>query len=262
MQEVTKYPNATFGWIDLSTNDIEGSKRFYTELFGWKADDTHTPDGDYIYTMLRMNGKSVAGLGPLPQDAGEGHPPYWSSYLIVDDLEHGVEQAQAAGATVTVPPMEVMEEGRMAILRDPTEAFFGMWQPGNHKGAQLVNIPGTLCWNELNTRDSQRARAFYEEALGWNGQVDDTGYIYFRNNGRMAAGLMQMDEKMEGVPPHWAVYFAVENCEETVAQAKELGAGIIVDPMQVPELGTFALLTDPQGGSFYVVAMLEADPMP
>lgn len=261
MQEVTKYPNATFGWVDLSTPDVEAAKKFYTQLFGWHANDQPLPDGG-VYVMLELDGKSVAGLGALPPGTEEGHPAYWSSYLIVDDLESSVEKARAAGATVTVPPMDVMAEGRMAILQDPAEAFFGMWQPGNHKGAQLVNVPGALCWNELYTRDPERVKSFYQDALGWSGQFDDSGYLVFRNGERMAAGVLTMDEKMAGIPPNWTVYFAVEACEPTVAKAQELGGQVFVDSTSIPELGTFAVLSDPQGGMFCVISMMEADPMP
>lgn len=261
MQEVTKYPDATFGWVDLSTPDVAAAKSFYTQLFGWEADDRPLPDGG-VYVMLKLNGKNVAGLGPMQGGTDANHPAYWSSYLIVEDIESSVEKAQSAGATVTVPPMDVMEEGRMAILQDPTEAFFGMWQPGNHGGAQLVNIPGSLCWNELYTRDPERVKTFYQDALGWTADSDGGGYLYFRNGERMAAGVMTMDEEMAGMPPMWTVYFAVENCQESVAKAKELGASVFVDSTSVPELGTFAVLSDPQGGMFCVIAMLQADPMP
>lgn len=265
MQEVTKYPNATFGWVDLATSEPEKAKTFYTALFGWDASDTHTPDGEYIYTMLNMHEKSVAGLGPLPPNTDAGHPAFWSSYLIVDSVDASVEQAEAAGATVATPPMEVMDQGRMAVLQDPTEAFFGLWQPGGHIGAQLVNIPGALCWNELYTRDPERAAKFYQDAFDWDFSTMDNGgatYWMFTNNERAAGGVMQMDDSWGDVPPHWGIYFAVADCAATVAKAKELGANVITDATEAPGTGTFAILQDPQGATFNVIAMTTADPMP
>lgn len=262
MQKVKQYPEATFSWLDLATNDDEASKSFYTQLFGWDAVDTPMPQGG-VYTMLQQNGEDVAGLSQ--QELPDGHPPYWSSYVSVTDVEASTQKAQTVGATVEAPPFDVMDSGRMSVLRDPTGAFVCLWQAKEHIGASLVNIPNTLCWNELYTRDPEKAAVFYQELFGWDVSEGDGGgepYWTFTNNGRPAAGMMRMDESWGDVPAYWGIYFAVEDCAASVAKAKELGGTVMSDPIDVPGTGTFAILMDPHGANFNIITMENADPMP
>lgn len=267
MQQVTKYPDATFGWIDLSTDDLEGAKSFYSALFGWTAHDIPLPQGG-VYTMMQLHGKDVAGMQQMqPQELESGHPPYWNSYLSVENLEASVQKAEAAGATIVAPPFDVMDSGRMAVLRDPADAFFSLWEAKSHIGAQLVNIPGTLCWNELLTKDPEKAGAFYQEAFGWTVTKDEDSpssmpYYTFSNRGRLASGMMQMAQDWGDMPPHWGIYFAVDDCQAAVAKTRELGGHVIMPPTEIAEMGTFAVLQDPQSGWFNVIQMERADPMP
>ncbi len=266
MNEVTSYPPNTFAWIDLSTTDPEGAKHFYTELFGWEGDDVPLPMGG-TYTMLRQDGKDVAGLGGMQPDAmAQGQPSAWSSYVSVDDADAMTERATRAGATVFVAPFDVMDQGRMAVLQDPTGAVVCLWQPLTHIGARIVNIPNSLVWNELLTGDTERAAQFYQEVFGWSapppeGEIVMDSYITFFNGERAAAGMMAMPEMMAGVPPHWSIYIAVDDLEKILARAQELGGRVLMPTTDTP-LGSFAVLQDPQGASFNVMQMVDASPMP
>jgi hypothetical protein len=249
MHVVTGYPDGIFCWVDLSTTDQEGAKAFYAGLFGWEAEDTPIPMGG-VYTMLRIDGKNVAGLGALPPDMqAQGIPSHWMSYIKHDHVDAVVEQAAAAGGAVLFPPMDVMEEGRMTMIQDPTGATFGVWQPNHHTGAQLVNMPNTLVWNELQTRDSAAATAFYSAVFGWTYSTDANGYIVAAQNGRVHAGVMQMADWWGDVPPNWAVYFMSADIDATIARAQELGGGILVPRTDI-DMGAFAVIRDPQGAVF------------
>lgn len=265
MQEVTQYPSGTFCWVELATTDAAAAKQFYTSLFGWQANDI--PIGpDMVYTMLLLEGKDVAALHTMgAEQQAQGFPPHWASYISVDDVVATAERAASLGANILMPPTVSMEYGHMAMVQDPTGAIFGLWQPNQMIGAKLVNIPGTLCWNELDTRDAARASDFYTGVFGWEAKTTTDGpmpYTSYINQGRMAAGMMQMTAEWGDIPPHWAVYFAVENCDASVEKAQALGGSVITPPTDIPNTGRFAVLQDPQGAVFMVIKMDAFDPPP
>ena len=167
MGERSEYAPGTFCWTDLSTTDQPGAKAFYGGLLGWEAEDMPVGEGVF-YSMMRLGGKNVAAIAPQPQQQRDaGAPPAWQSYVSVEDADAAVERAKALGGTAHAPPFDVMEAGRMAVLQDPQGAFFMVWQPRAHFGAQLVNEPGALAWNELASPDTDASSAFYGELFGW-----------------------------------------------------------------------------------------------
>ena len=253
MHVVTKYPDGLFSWVDLATTDVAGAKAFYGGLFGWDAVDMPIDIGGF-YTTLQIDGKSVAGLGQMQPDMqAQGVPSFWTAYVNHSDVDTVAGRAQAAGGTLLFPPMDVMQEGRMTMIQDPTGAIFGVWQPRNHIGAQLVNMPNTLVWTELQTRDTDAATAFYSAVFGWTHSVDGSGYVMFAQDGRIQAGMMRMDDSWGPVPPNWAIYFMVEDVEAAVSKVRELGGNVMVPPTQAGEMGRFAVVQDPQGGAFTVM---------
>lgn len=256
MGEVTKYPSGTFSWIDLSTSDQDGAKAFYQGVFGWEATDEPMPMGG-MYTMLRKGGKAVAGLSQMqPEMAASGMPPTWNSYITAHDLDGTLAKAKEAGATVISEPFDVMEEGRMAVIQDPTGAIVSLWKPINHIGAELVNEPNTLVWNELATRDTEAAGEFFKAVFAWDVGFDDTGYGMFSRNGRMDAGMMDINSPdWEGVPAHWNIYFLVEDAQATAAKVKELGGTMMQEPFQAGETGVIGIARDPQGAVFMFIYM-------
>lgn len=267
MQEVSKYPDGTFCWVDLATTDTEAAKAFYGALFGWEPFDT--PAGEsMVYTMLLLEGREVAALsGMPPQMEAQGAPPVWTSYIAVDDLDERAAKVEEVGGTLLMPPFDVLEAGRMAMAQDPTGATFGLWEAKNHIGARLVNMPNALAWNELATRDADKAEAFYSALFGWTTRVDEISggppYTTFLNNGNQGMGMIQMNEQWSDMPSHWMAYFAVEDCAAAVAKAEFLGATIHVPPTEIPNIGTFSVIADPQGAVFSVMSyVIPLDPPP
>lgn len=253
MQVVKNYPDGVFCWIDLATTDPAGAKAFYSGLFGWEFDDRPI-DGGGVYSMARIEGYNVAGLGEMPADMkAQGMPSFWASYVKHSDVDEVAAKVAAAGGTLMFPPMDVMNEGRMAMLQDPGGAVVGVWQPKNHTGAELVNMANALVWNELQTRDAAGAKAFFGEVLGWTYDSDPNGYVMCKVNGRTQAGIMQIDENWGDVPNNWAVYFAVDNLEASVAKVRELGGNVLVPPSPAGEMGQFSVVQDPQGGAFTIM---------
>ncbi len=252
MHVVTSYPDGVFNWIDLSTTDIAGARAFYSGLFGWQANNVPVGDSGMDYTFFELDGHAVAGGGQMmPEQQAAGQPAAWTSYVKYDDIDTAVARAEAAGGTVLMPPMEIPNSGRLAVLIDPSGAVFGIWSPSPFPGAALVNMPATLAWNELQTRDLAAARAFYEQVFGWTTSAMPDGYTTFAVDGRMQCGSMAIGgERWAGVPSNWAVYIMVEDVDAAAARVAELGGAVLVGPHAAGEMGRFIVVRDPQGAIF------------
>lgn len=263
MSEVTEHPPGTPSWVDLATSDADGAEAFYTRLFGWTAEDLGEDAGHY--RMLRKAGRDVAALYTVGPEQG---PPRWNTYVSVEDVDAAVSRVDSAGGMVIMAPFDVLAPGdgdvprnigRMAVVSDPGGAVVALWEPRGHPGAGLVNEPGALCWNELITRNRERAAAFYAAVLGWSSRTSQMGpmtYTEFTSGERAVAGMMEM----VGVIPQWQVYFAVDDADATIAQATGLGASVLQPAMDLPDLGRFATLADPQGAPFSVVQISGPNP--
>ena len=257
MSERTSYEPGTPCWVDHASPDLDASIEFYGALFGWEVPKTETSEQTGGYRQAMKGGRPVGGMMPLMQ---EGQPTVWSTYVSVADAGATTEAVRGAGGSVISEPMEVLDLGTMAVFSDPSGAVFGVWQPNAFHGAAAVNEPGALSWNELNTRDVAGAKEFYGAVFGWDFEDNDMGeagtYTTIGLGGNPVGGILDMAERgvPEQVPAHWQVYFAVEDTDAAVAQATERGGSVMVPPMEVPA-GRFAILTDPHGASFAVIAL-------
>jgi len=255
MAEFSSYDPGTPCWVDLASTDIERSKAFYTGLFGWEAEEGGPDTGGYV--MFRKDGKNVAGAMEIMM---EGQPPAWMTYIAVADADDTVDRARKAGATVFVEPMDVTDVGRMAVFADPTGAAIGLWQPRAHIGADLANEPGSFCWNELQTRDTGAAKAFYAEVFGWgeHTMAGEMTYTEWRLGDKTIGGMMDMPKEVPPeMPAYWLVYFAVADCDASTAKATELGGAALVPPTDI-EPGRFSVLMDPTGATFALIRMRAA----
>ena len=263
LQVVKKYPHGTFSWADLASTDQDAAKAFYTGIFGWEIRDV--PIGpDAVYTMFEIEGNTVAACSSMqPAQQEQGMPSHWTSYVTVDDVEAVTKKAGAAGGTIIAPPFDVMGEGKMSVIQDPTEAIFALWQPMNHIGAGLVNTPGAISWNELRTRDVKKAGAFYTEVLGWETQEDDgpNPYTMFVNGGRFNGGMVQIDDSWGPVPPHWTPYFSTADIDATLEKVTEMGGTVMFPPVEIPA-GRFSQVMDPTGGAFVMIQNAQVDEVP
>jgi predicted enzyme related to lactoylglutathione lyase len=235
-------------WVDLATADLDAAKQFYTRLFGWTTD---VSDG---YTTFLLNGLPVAGAGPL---AGESQPTAWSTYLATDDADAVALRVTAAGGKVLVAPFDVMEQGRLAAFLDPAGAPFSVWQPGTVGGAAIFDVPGTLTWNELNTRDVEGSAVFYASVFGWTfreSSMEGRPYVVAELNGTAIAGIQPMvGDEWDELSPHWMVYFAVHDCDRAVATVSALGGSVLRAPHSIA-IGRYAVVSDPSGGVFSLLA--------
>jgi predicted enzyme related to lactoylglutathione lyase len=257
MSEVSEHPPGTPSWIDLGSPDIEATVGFYGGLFGWDVVEGENPEETGDYRLATLRGKPVAGVMRLMQ---EGQPPAWSTYVSVDDADEAAEKVRGAGGQVVAEPMDVMDLGRMALFVDPTGAFFGVWQPRSFPGAGIVNETGALSWNELNTRDPDAAKEFYSAVFDWDArpfEIEGGGdYTTLHRSGEdhSIGGLMDIRGRVpDEVPANWLVYFAVDDADATAARAGELGGAVAFGPMDIPNVGRFAVIQDPHGATFAVI---------
>jgi len=240
-------------WVDLGTADLADATRFYTELFGWTA---HVSGEQYGgYTIFNLRGRPVAGAGPL---FGEGQPTAWSAYVATDDADAVAARVEAAGGKVLVAPFDVMEQGRMSAFLDRTGAAFSVWEPGTMPGAEVFDVAGALTWLELTTRDVEGSKAFYGSVFGWTARESPMmgpPYQVWELNGQTVAGMLPMEGPgwPDDLSPHWMIYFAVDDCDDTAALARDLGGRVVGTPESLA-MGRYAVLQDPQGGTFSVLA--------
>lgn len=251
------YAPGTPSWVDHTSPDVQASARFYGQLFGWQAEDMGEEAGHY--TIFRSNGKQVAATTPPMQP---GTPSVWSTYVATANAAETAKKVSDAGGQVMVAPFQVMDQGSMAVFVDPAGAVFCVWQPAAHKGAELVNAPVSFSWNELATRDMNAAKSFYSKVFGWtpkgNPMPGGGEYVEWQLNGKSIAGGQTMGPQYPpDVPPHWLVYFTVQNTDDTVKRAQELGGKLMAPAMNIPQ-GRMAVLTDPFGAAFAVIQLAQS----
>lgn len=257
MAKMDNYAHGHFCWVDLASHSIEKAKAFYSSLLEWEAVDQDTGGGP-PYCLFKKGGIQTAGLGELSAEMqSAGVPPMWNSYINVDDVNETVAKAESLGATVAMPVMQVLDAGWMAAIQDPSGGHVMLWQKNQHAGAGLVNEPGTWVWNELMTGDPEKAVSFFQDLFGWTFEKDDASpqsYWTFSNGDRLNGGLMQLTDEMQGVPPHWAVYFSVADIKAAVEQIKNLGGQIFVEPFEV-SVGHVCVAADDQGAAFQLIQL-------
>ena len=250
MGERDRHEHGTFSWTDLATPDAQASKRFYGGLFPWEFEDNPIPD-DGVYVMARLGGRAAAAMF----ETTDRHPA-WASYVTVDDLDGTTARARELGANVLAEPFDVMDVGRMSTIQDPTGAVFCLWEPRTSIGAEIVNGPGALSLNQLNTSDPGAAERFYGELFGWRfdsvGDADNPYWGIFRGDS-MNGGMMPLPDGAP-MPSHWLVYFGSEDVDASAERIGSGGGTLMVEPMDVPPAGRILVAQDPQGAIFALFA--------
>ena len=259
MPEVKAHAPGSFCWVELNTSDPVAAKKFYSGVFGWATEDM--PAGpDMVYTMAKLRGLEVGAIcGLQPEQKANGVPPHWMTYVSVASADESASKAQKLGATILAPAFDVMDVGRMAIIKDPQGAVFCLWQAKAHIGARLVGETGAFCWDELWTTDRKKAAEFYKGLFGWGGKEGDMGemgvYVEWQNGGQSIGGMMETSPEMGPIPPHWLPYFMVDDCDATAGKAQASGGKLIVPPQDIPNVGRFSVISDPQGAGFAIIKL-------
>jgi uncharacterized protein len=278
LRERDGYPAGVPCWLDTAQPDPEAAVSFYSGLFGWEFEDRMPADSPGRYFVAQLQGRDVAAVGSQP----EGLPPtpVWNTYVWVDSADVAAAKAKDAGGRVLAEPFDILDAGRMAMLADPEGAAFCVWQAKEHKGAQLVNEPGTWNFSELNTRDPDGAQSFYRALFGWELQSFDLGageFNFWRLSGYgdhlaerdpdlrdrleadsapggfedAVAALVPIagDSSPEDIPAHWSITFAVDDADAVADTAAKLGGTVLAPPFDAPYV-RMTVVSDPQGAVF------------
>jgi predicted enzyme related to lactoylglutathione lyase len=260
--------------VDTTQPDPEAALGFYGGLFGWEFEDVMPPESPNKYFVARLRGRDVAAVASSPDGAPQ--TAIWRTYFWVDSADEIVSRVWDGGGHVLTEPFEVEPNaGRMAVFADPERAEFRVWQPRENRGAQLVNEPGSLNLNGLNTRDVDEARSFYGSVFGWGTLALDGGPEMWtlpgfgdfleRDNPALRRQMAQagapagfedvvgsinpIPEDEPGIPARWSVTFAVSGADAVAWRATELGGTVIVPPFDAPWV-RMAIIADPQGAEF------------
>ena len=240
-----------FVWYELMTPDTEAAKKFYTPFTGWG-----TQPFDKDYTMWTTGGAPFAGLYPLgPEMRQQGVPPHWMPYVESTNVDETARLAAQLGGKAVVPPSDIPNVGRFALLQDPQGANFGVYKSIRPSQAwDGAPVLGRFSWHELMTTDYQKAFDFYRKLFGWDktGQMDMGGgnqYLMY-GKGQPFGGIFNRHGDMANMRPFWLVYIYVKDVKKAVDVATKNGAFVQRPPMEVPGGGTIAILGDPQGAAF------------
>ena len=260
-------------WIDTSQPDPEAAVDFYSRLFGWEFENVMPPGSEGKYFSARLRGGEVAAVGSIPESAPQ--MATWNTYVWVDSADETASRVRESGGGVVTEPFDIPGAGRMAVFTDPEGAAFCVWQAREHRGARVVNEPGSLNFNNLHTRDVDRAKSFYGSVFGWKTLKLEGGVEMWTLPGygdylerddpdlrkRVAevggatgfedvvASINPIADDRPDVPAHWAVTFGVDDADAIAKKAAELGGTVIVPPFDAPWV-RMAVLADPQGASF------------
>lgn len=264
-------------WVDTTQTDPDAAAEFYGGLFGWELEDVMPAGAPGRYYIAKLEGLDVAGIGSPPDEAPIA--PAWTTYIAIDDADTAAKAVTKAHGSVLTEPIDASDAGRMAVVADPAGAVFCLWQAGRRIGAQLVNAPGSVNFNDLSTPDVDGARAFYGAVFGWDVLTipmgDDAGMMwtlsgYGADLDRLEPGTLARQQEM-GAPAgfedvvaslspidataearaRWDVTFAVDDCDAVAARAAQLGGEVRVEPTDAGPVRT-AQIADPAGATMTI----------
>ncbi len=273
MTERDRYIPGVPCWADTNQPDPEAAVAFYRDLFGWDVEDVMPPGAGGSYFIARIRGGDVAGIGGIPEGAPQ--VATWNTYVWVESAEETAAKVSGAGGQILAEPFDVMEAGRTSVFADPEGAAFYVWEPNQHRGARVVNEAGSVNFNNLNTHDPERAKAFYGSVFGWGAMPMGGGaeawtlpeygdHLELLNPGtreRMAtmgapegfedvvATLTPLPDDHRDVPAHWSLTFATDDADRTAEKAGALGGKLLAPPFDAPWV-RMTIIADPQGATF------------
>lgn len=253
MPKFTKFEHGDFSWVDLGTTDAAAAKRFYGEVFGWTFEDIPMGPGG-TYTFAKVGDAVAGGLYTMGPDM-QGVPSHWLSYLNVTDVDATTAKVTGLGGKVMKGPFDVMDQGRMSVVQDPSGATVAFWQAKKVAHTTIKSEVGSVCWTELLTSNVDAAGKFFVNTVGWKTEGMDMGpmgvYTLFSRDGTketQVAGMMA--HPMKGAPSAWLVYLGTPDVDASAKKVTELGGKVLSPATDIPNIGRFAIVQDPQGAVF------------
>jgi uncharacterized protein len=242
-----------FVWHENLSSDVEAARSFYSKLLGWEYEAFKPGEMDYM--MISSGGATHGGFWPEPP---QGAQAGWQGHVLVDDVDGAAERASKLGATILNGPMDMPEVGRFALIQDPQGAVISAYAAA---GDSPVG-EGVFVWDELSSPDVDASKRFYTEVFGWTSDDQDMGggvtYTIFSKGETQVAGLMKQVAQTAGQPAEWHPYIGVEDVDATAEKGVGLGATLLVPGTDIPGMGRFAMLTDPNGAMFGIFSATDS----
>jgi len=253
--------NGRVVWHDCMTSDIDTSVDFYTKLFGWTIKDIEM-GGPGPYRMIHVGDASIGGFVQLEDGAPVG--AQWVAYVACDDADAACKRAESGGGKIAIPPMDIPNVGKFAVIQDPQGAFIAPYQSATGDvGPEIEGHSpvGHFIWEEMLAKDPAAAAAYYGELFSWKTSEMDMGemgtYRIQMRGETPEAGIMGMPPDADG-PPMWLSYVHVEDVDASTTRLKELGGKTLVEPMSIPNVGRMSVNCDPTG---VMIALYRPEPM-
>jgi len=263
-------------WIGHDAADPESAVDFYGGLFGWEFEDMMPPGSPGKYFIARLHSGDVAAVGSQP----EGAPPMAVWNTTSGSRAPTRRRPRWSGRrSVLMDPFDVMGAGRMAVFADPRAPRSAPGRRRSTAAAKIVNEPGSLNFNNLNTRASRRARSLLRVGgsagptldmgggfsmwtlPGYGDHLEQKQSRASRGHGRdgprrrasrtWSPALNPISDDQPDVPPHWGVTFAVETPTRNCRAGHRAGrTGRPLPPFDAPWVRDDRSITDPQGATF------------
>lgn len=235
-----------FVWDELMATSQGEASEFYRSLFGWKAEEQDMGEHG-TYLVMKDGDAMLSGVAAAP----EGVPQHWLSYLNVDDVDSAAKRIEGLGGKLLNEPFDIPGIGRAVFAQDPSGAGFAAFT-GNDPDQAPPEEPALhgACWHELVTDDVEATAAFYRELVGYTTEPMGDDVLILKRGEAMRGTIRKKPAQADGAPNHWMVYFLVEDVSEASREVTELGGEVLMGATDVPDMGTFAVVKDPQGGVF------------
>jgi predicted enzyme related to lactoylglutathione lyase len=239
-------------WHDLLTNDIDGSRKFYGELFGWEFESPGIDLGfsDDGYVLIRHNGTLIGGMVNTKALGKTENISQWITMISVTDINAAVASITDGGGKLLAPPRILKHRGQLTIAEDPTGAIFALIQTKDGDPADREPQHNDFLWDELWTGDVASTTKFYSAVAGYEREdheirESDRSYGVLTSGGKPRAGIMT--NPFEGERPVWVNYIRVEDPAAITAKVESLGGSILVEAQPRPIGGIAAFIAGPSG---------------
>jgi len=228
-----------FVWNDLLTNDLNTAKDFYSRLFGWTFAELGR------YTVVQNNGRNIGGMVELQSDPDNPSAARWLCTLSVDDVDAAVALFIDEGGTVNEGPLELLNRGRGALVRDPQGAQLVLLHANDGDPEDAEPAMGSWLWHELWSNNAEASLTFYQKLAGYDFDGDATDYLVLIRENQWRAGIRFLDDSE--LEMRWVPVVRVVDTKAIAENAVQLGGEIRVAPRPTESGGSVALLVDPSG---------------
>ena len=241
---ITEHPSGNnhpgrFVWHDLITHDLSTAGRFYQELFGWEV-EYHDR-----YAIVRNGNKLIAGILQIEPPEGKARDGVWIPTVSVEDVDATVDRVKANGGTVLKGPLDMVERGRAAMIRDTQGAELVLLKAKNGDPAEAEAGIGDWLWDEIWTRDPEKTGTFYQSVLGYEERVFGERYRVFVSDDEWRSGVRHIGD--ENQHQLWVPVVRVADPVATIQRVETLGGVVWISPDEAPSRGDTALIADTTG---------------